>query len=69
MEIGSITHQPSGVSVNPNLVTIFETFFERVYAAVTADKERGTLDLGKIQAVEKGKAVLREHNFLFRSRT
>jgi hypothetical protein len=66
MEIGSIEHQPSGVSVNPNLVPTFEIFFERGYTAVTADEASVTIDLGKVSAVVKGKADFGTHNFVFR---
>ena len=44
MEIGSITHQPEGVAVNPNLEVMFNMFFEQGYVATTADSRRMHVD-------------------------
>ena len=66
MEISSTEHQPSGVSVNTNLVPTFEIFLSGGYRAVTADEARTTVDSEKLRAVSEGAAVFETHNFVFR---
>ena len=66
MEIGSTTHQPEGVAVNPNLEATFNLFFERGYAATTADSRRVPIDAEQVRAVTKGVGEFGVHNFVFR---
>ena len=64
-EIGSTAHQPSGIAINPNLVSTFELFFEQGYSAVTADEARATVDLEKVELVATRKLDLCNQNYLF----
>ncbi|MDD3883612.1 MAG: FkbM family methyltransferase [Gallionella sp.] len=66
VEIGSTTHQPSGVAVNPNLVATFQKFFEQGYSAETADARKMAVDSEMVRSVAEGRAEFRSHNFLFR---
>ncbi|WP_089724576.1 FkbM family methyltransferase [Candidatus Thiosymbion oneisti] len=66
VEIGSTIHQPSGVTVNPNLVATFEQFFERGYSAVSADAKKAVVNLETVLAAANGEASFETHNFLFR---
>ena len=66
MEIGSTTHQPSGIEVNPNLVATFQRFFEQGYTAETADERKVAVDFELVSAVAEGWQSFGTHNFLFR---
>ena len=65
MEIGSTMHQPSGVSVNPDLVATFEIFFSCGYTAFTADEVSASVNIEKVRAVADEEGVFRTHNFCF----
>jgi FkbM family methyltransferase len=66
MEIGSTTHQPEGVAVNPNLEATFEAFFKLGYVATTADSRRVPIDAEQVRRVTKGVDEFGVHNFVFR---
>jgi hypothetical protein len=66
VEIVSTEHQPAGVSVNPQLVSTFECFFEHGYLAVTADSRQIPIDLQNVQSVASLQSVFSTHNFIFR---
>lgn len=64
VEIGSASHQPSGVTINPCLVPTFDLFSEKGYTAATAESTRKTVDAETIKRIVNGQAVAL-HNFLF----
>lgn len=66
MEIGSTMHQPSGITVNPNLLATFEVFHAQGYQAQTADAERAVVELATARAVQAGEMEFNTHNFLLR---
>lgn len=69
MEIGTTTHQPEGVVVNPHLEATFEVFFEQGYAATTADADQKPIDANMVRSVYEGRDEFGTHNFLFREKT
>jgi FkbM family methyltransferase len=66
VEIGSTTHQPQGVTVNPYLTRTFRLFFERGYVATTADAAQSPIDSSLVQRVAEGNGAFGTHNFLFK---
>ncbi len=66
MEISISEHQPKGVSINPNLLATFQTFWNRGYEALTADKHCRAIYPDEIEQILKtGLDTLHTHNFLF----
>lgn len=66
VEIGSTTHQPEGVTVNPFLVSTFSCFFEKGYVATTADAANRPIDPSLVCSVAEGHSEFGTHNFIFR---
>lgn len=66
VEIGSTTHQPEGVTINPHLADTFKTFFNEGYVVTTADSAQKRVDFDLVSAVAEGKAEFSVHNFVFR---
>lgn len=65
IEIGSTSHQPKGIKVNPHLIPTFELFFKYGYTAKTADLEQMVVDMQMLRSAAKGESELPSHNFLF----
>jgi len=66
MEISITHHQPKGVSINPNLLSTFQVFWDRGYEAWTADKECRAIHPDEIEEIVKsGIDTLHIYNFLF----
>ena len=66
MEISTIEHQPKGISINPNLSSTFQIFWNRGYEAWTADKQCRIIHPDEIEEIVKsGIGTLQTHNFLF----
>lgn len=66
LEIAISEHQPEGVSVNPNLYSTFQIFWNNGYEAWTADKECRLIPPDEIEQVAQGGAdPFTTHNYLF----
>lgn len=68
VDVGSTTHQPEGVTVNPHLVSTFDLFFDHGYAASTADADHKPVDPSMVRRVYEGRDEFGTHNFLFREK-
>lgn len=67
IEIAVSEHQPTGVTVNPNLLDTFELFWGLGYEARTADRAQRLITREEVAAVAAtGHDTLECHNFLFR---
>ncbi|MBF0414789.1 MAG: FkbM family methyltransferase [Magnetococcales bacterium] len=66
VEIGSTTHQPDGVNMNPYLAPTFEMFFQKGYVASTSNLAQDLVDSKYARDVANGNAKFSTHNFLFR---
>ena len=67
VEISVSEHQPSDVSVNPNLLATFEEFWKHGYKAFTATSDRRLVTREEIESiVTGGPNTLGTHNFLFK---
>lgn len=66
MEISISQHQPKSISINPNLLSTFQLFWQNGYEAWTADRQCRIIHLDEIeQIVRSGVDTLHTHNFLF----
>jgi FkbM family methyltransferase len=66
IEIGVGEHQPSGRTINPNLVQTFQFMFSFGYVAYTADSKMRKVELSEIRDIESTNIdTLGTHNFLF----
>ena len=66
MEILISEHQPKGVTINPNLLSTFNVFWNNGYEAWTADKQCRIIHPDEIeQIVRSGIDTLQTHNFVF----
>lgn len=66
VEISITEHQPKGVTVNPNLFSTFEIFWDKGYDAWTADQQVRLVSPDEVKAIcRNGKDTLLIHNFLF----
>lgn len=65
IEIMSKDHQPNGININPNLVSVFELFFQNGYQAFTADKGMQAISLEKARSVANDFSSFETHNFIF----
>ena len=69
IEISISEHQPKGVSINPNLLSTFQLFWDEGYEAWTADKNCRGIDSDEIREIAKsGIDTLHTRNFLFAER-
>jgi hypothetical protein len=69
MEISILEHQPKGIAINSNLLSIFEIFWDYGYKALTADKECRIIHPNEIKEIVKsGIDSCKTHNFLFVSK-
>ena len=65
-EISIEEHQPRGITINPDLRSTFDLFWDEGYEAWTADREcREVLPMEIDKIVESGIDTLGTHNFLF----
>jgi FkbM family methyltransferase len=66
VEIAVDEHQPQGVTINPNLLETFDTFWRAGYKAWTAQAEPRAVEREEVVAIAKtGRDTLGTHNFLF----
>lgn len=66
VEISAAEHQPAGVSMNPNLLSTFQLFWDKGYESCTADAQLRPVERAEIEAiVSSGTDTLKTHNFLF----
>ncbi len=66
VEISVCQHQPSGVAVNPNLLSTFQRFWEHGYEAWTCNRTMRRVEKQEVQSVcRSGQDTLRSLNFLF----
>ena len=66
IEISIGEHQPRGITINPDLRSTFDLFWDEGYEAWTADREcREVLPMEIDKIVESGIDTLGTHNFLF----
>ena len=66
MKISIDSHQPKGVSVNPDLLSTFQVFWERGYEAWTATSQCRLVSSEEVGRIaEGGIDTLNTHNFLF----
>lgn len=66
VEVSISEHQPSGIKINPNLLSTFDVFWNHGYEAWTADSTRRMIQPDEIkQIVRSGVDTLHTHNFLF----
>ena len=66
VEISIKEHQPKGVSINPNLFSTFQIFWDNGYEAWTADKQCRLIHPDEIiSIIRRGKESFFTHNFLF----
>lgn len=66
IEIMTEDHQPDGVEMNPNLLSIFQLFFHHGYEAFSADTKMRKISIEDVNAVMDGRASFEIHNFIFR---
>lgn len=66
LEITTSEHQPDGVTINPNLLKTFQTFFENGYIATTAEERQRQISYEEVKEASEGKLRLNGHNFIFR---
>lgn len=66
VEIMTKDHQPSGVEMNPNLISIFELFFHNGYQAFSADNNMRSISIEDVNLVRNGLLSFETHNFIFR---
>jgi FkbM family methyltransferase len=66
MEVSISEHQPKGVSINPNLLSTFQIFWDAGYEAWTADKTSRLVGADEVKnIIQSGKDTILTHNFLF----
>ncbi len=66
IEITVCQHQPSGISINPNLVDTFNLMFSYGYNAFTANKKLRKIEISEVIKVASTKVdTIRAHNFIF----
>lgn len=66
VEISISEHQPKGISINPNLLSTFQIFWDNGYEAWTADIQCRIIYPDEIKKiVDTGINSLNTHNFLF----
>jgi FkbM family methyltransferase len=66
MEISISEHQPKGVTINPNLLSTFQIFWDSGYEAWTADKQCRLVGAEEVKNIaQSGKDTILTHNFLF----
>ena len=66
MEVSISEHQPTGISINPNLASTFQVFWDSGYEVWTADKICRLICPDEIQnIIQSGKNTILSHNFLF----
>lgn len=66
VEISTAEHQPSGITINPNLIETFEMFFSRGYRAFTVDDQLSEVTFEMVNEISNDKRNFTTHNFLFR---
>jgi FkbM family methyltransferase len=67
LEIMTNDHQPTGVEINPNLVSVFQLFLQNGYEAFSADKIMRPISIEEVHSVAKGLSSFETHNFIFRT--
>lgn len=66
VEISISEHQPKGISINPNLLSTFQVFWNSGYEAWTADKQCRAVNSHEVEEIiRSGKDTLITDNFLF----
>lgn len=66
MEITIHDHLPRGVTINPNLISTFDRFFDEGYSAWTVGSEIRMVSRDEVlEVAETGRDSLKTHNFLF----
>jgi len=66
IEISISENQPDGISINPNLLSTFNVFWNKGYDAWTADEKCRAIQPSEIEEVVRtGIDTLHTHNFLF----
>lgn len=65
VEIVTKEHQPIGVEINPNFISIFQLFFQHGYSAFTADKEMRQITNEDVKLISQGLLEVNTHNYLF----
>lgn len=66
MEIAVLEHQPKNISINPNLLSTFQIFWNSGYEAITADRYYRVISHEEIEEiVRSGTNTLSSYNFLF----
>jgi len=66
MEVTIAEHQPKGISINPNLLSTFQVFWDGGYEAWTADRQCRIVEPDEVEKiVQSGKDTILTHNFLF----
>ena len=66
VEISITENQPVGTSINPNLISTFNVFFENGYSAFTADRSLRPIVLEDIFHIyNTNDDILDTHNVLF----
>lgn len=66
MEITVSEHQPKGISINPNLLSTFDIFWNNGYEAWTADRQCRIIHPDEVEKIiETGIDTIHSHNFLF----
>ena len=66
IEIMTKDHQPTGVEINPNLIGIFQLFFQSGYQAFSADNNMRSISMEDVYSVMNGLSSFETHNFVFR---
>lgn len=65
IEVNINEHQPSGITINPNLVETFKLIYGAGYKVWTFDAAPRAIELGQFMTIaETGKNHLKTHNFL-----
>lgn len=66
MEVTITEHLPKGVSINPNLLSTFQVFWDGGYEAWTADDQCRLIEPDEVKnVIQSGKDTILTHNFLF----
>ena len=66
IEICIDEHQPSGISINPNLLSTFQVLWDHGYYAETVENPPKRVAIEDVTAWEIGKNLPATHNFVFR---
>lgn len=65
MEIESTSHQPLGITTNPNLQATFDMFFEAGYTCRGVSSLSESIEPHHVQAVARGESRFVRSNFIF----